>query len=135
MHVHLAEHGRRYSAAIGFVGEQGHALLNAERLEDCLGDAEGKAVEWPDKNDAVEALICGVQALAYGRSDFTKDLRRDALRAPLKHRSNIVGLGDQKAGPQEYLAELLLRPGSGLRFSVFHQLSFVLRDYTPRGSF
>jgi hypothetical protein len=79
VHVHLAEHGRRYSAAIGFVGEQGHALLNAERLEDCLGDAEWKAVEWPDENDAVEAFICGVQALAYGRTQV--QLQRPDVQA------------------------------------------------------
>jgi rhamnogalacturonan endolyase len=46
VHVHLAEYGRRYSAAIGFVGEQGHALLNAERLEDCLGDPDNQRFGW-----------------------------------------------------------------------------------------
>ena len=92
VHVHLAEHGRRCSAAIGFVGEQGHALLNAERLEDCLGDPEWKAVEWPDENDAVEVFICGVQALAYGRSNFTKDLRRDVFALLSNTATTSLGL-------------------------------------------
>jgi len=38
MHVHLPEHGGRYSAAVGFVAEKRHAVLNAERLEYRLGD-------------------------------------------------------------------------------------------------
>ncbi len=36
VHVHLPQHGRRYSAAVGFVRERGHVLLNAQGLEDCL---------------------------------------------------------------------------------------------------
>jgi hypothetical protein len=36
MHFHLPKQGRRYRACNGLVGEQGYALLNAERLEDRL---------------------------------------------------------------------------------------------------
>jgi hypothetical protein len=36
MHVHLPKHGRCNGAGIGLIGEQRHALLNAERLEDRL---------------------------------------------------------------------------------------------------
>jgi hypothetical protein len=34
MYVYLSEHGSTLSATVGLVVEQGHALLNAERLED-----------------------------------------------------------------------------------------------------
>ena len=97
VYIYLPKHGRRYSAGIGFVGEQGHPLLNAERLEDCLRDPEWEAVEWPDEDDAVETFIFGVQALAYRRGDFTKNLRRDVFCALLKRRNNIVRLGNQES--------------------------------------
>lgn len=34
MHVHLPQHGWRYGTCIGLIGQKGHALLDAERLED-----------------------------------------------------------------------------------------------------
>jgi hypothetical protein len=34
MHVHLPQHGWRDGACVGLIGQKGHALLDAERLED-----------------------------------------------------------------------------------------------------
>jgi hypothetical protein len=36
VYVHLSEHNRRHTAAIGFVGKERHTVLKAERLEDRL---------------------------------------------------------------------------------------------------
>ena len=79
MHVHLPEHGRRHSAAVGFIAEKGHAVLNAEGLQNRLGDSEGKTIEWPDQNDAVVTLEFRVQAPANGGRDLAEDPRRDVL--------------------------------------------------------
>ena len=114
MHVHLPKHGRRNGAGIGLVGEKGHALLNAERLEDRLRNPEGQTVEWPDQDDAVVALVFGIQAPADCGSDLAEDLRRDVFRALLEHGLKIVGPRDQEPGPRKDLAVVLLALSSRL---------------------
>ncbi len=81
VHVHLPEHGRRDGATVGLVAEKRHAVLNADRLENRLGDSEGKAVERPDQNDAVVTLELRVQAPADCGRDLAEDSRRDVFGA------------------------------------------------------
>lgn len=132
MDVHLPKHGRRYGAGIGLVGEQRHALLNAERLEDRLRKPEGQAVEGPHQNDPVVALIFRVQAPAYRRSDLAEDLRRDAIRASLEHRFNIVGSRDQESGPREDFPMVLLAFSSRLISPPLLQILLPVGFENPR---
>ena len=67
VHVELAQCGGSHGAAIGFVVQQRHALLHAERLQDGLRNAKSQIVERPGRDDAVVAFFkvvrfCGTRA-------------------------------------------------------------------------
>ena len=81
VHVHLPEHSRRHGAAISFVAEKRHAVLNADGLKNRLGDSEGETVERPDQNDAVVTLDFRVQTAANRGCDLAEDPRRDVFGA------------------------------------------------------
>jgi len=45
--IHLTAEGRGDHLAVAFVSQDGHAMLDAERLENGLGDPERQTVERP----------------------------------------------------------------------------------------
>ena len=61
--IHLPEKRRRDRVTIALVSQNGHALLDAERLEDCLRDAVGQTVERPDDDEAVVTLVAASNPL------------------------------------------------------------------------
>ena len=77
MDVHLAEEGRRDREAVTLVSEDRYSLLNAERLEDGLGDPQWQTVEGTDNDNALISFRLGCHALANGGNGFAKDGRRD----------------------------------------------------------
>ena len=70
MYFHLPDEGRRDRVPITLVGKDGHASLDAERLEDGFRNAEGQTIEWPNNDQSVVALACGLQSIADGWNGF-----------------------------------------------------------------
>ena len=90
MYIHLSKYGRRYRAAVSFVCEEGHALLDAERFQDRFRNSEGETIEWRSQDYSIVSLVLGIQTPSHRRSDLTENLRRDMFRASLECSDDIV---------------------------------------------
>ena len=56
MNFYLPQERGGDCVAVAFVGQDGHALPDAVRLEDCFRDPVGQAVERADDDDAIVAF-------------------------------------------------------------------------------
>ena len=98
VHVHLPQERRVSSEAITLVGENGHSLLRAVGLQDCLGSPKRQAVERSDGNDPIVPLIRGGDTFAYGGDGLSDDGRRDMQFGLPKQAGDVVGAADRSPG-------------------------------------
>jgi hypothetical protein len=82
--IDLPQEGRRDGVAVAFVGQDGGALLQAQRLENGFRYPVGQTVKRPDDNDPIVALVVGLQPLADGRDGFAIKGGRDMFGCLLR---------------------------------------------------
>lgn len=108
--VHLSEDRRRDCVAVALAGQNGHAALDAQRLEDGFRDPVGETVERADDDDSIVALTLGIEPFANRRDDFTIERGGNVFRGFREQCRDIVWPGDQQPGPAEQTAVVFLGP-------------------------
>lgn len=86
----LSQERRRHRVAVAFVGEDRHAALDAERLENGFGDTEGQTVKRTNNDDAIIAVDFSPCSIADCRNDLAENLRRNMFRSIGKYRRGIA---------------------------------------------
>jgi hypothetical protein len=132
---HLAQDRGRDGVAIAFIGQNGHSVLEAERLEDGLRDPEGQAVERPDDDDAVVASAFGLEPLAHRRNDFAEDRGGHMFGRRREQGRHMVWAGDQQTGLPKQPTVVFLELALGLIGEPVLQILLPVRLKDPRAGF
>ena len=134
VNIHLAEDRRRDRVTATLVGQNRHATLDTQRLEDGFRDSIRQTIERTDHDDSIVAFAVGLQPFAHCRNDFAIERGRDVLRSFRDQRRDIVGTGDQQSCFTEQFAIVFLGLVLHLIAQPLLQVFFPIGLKSPRAS-